>query len=97
MPHSLIAIIVGKSGCGKINLLLNLLLKEGWLDYDNLQVFGKSLFQPEYKIVKIGFEQSLPKEIILHLFGKRDYCLEINISPEDILQEAGKFIQQDPL
>ena len=42
LPRSIRGIIVGKSGCGKTTLLLNLLLKPGWLDYDNLCVFGKS-------------------------------------------------------
>ena len=45
LPKSIRGIIVGKSGCGKTTLLLNLLLKPGWLDYNHLQVFGKSLFQ----------------------------------------------------
>ena len=40
--------IVGKSGCGKMTLLLNLLLRLKWLDYDNFYVFRKSLFQHEY-------------------------------------------------
>ena len=47
LPRSIRGIIVGKSGCGKTTLLLNLLPRPGWLDYDNLCVFGKSLFQPE--------------------------------------------------
>ena len=47
LPRSIRGLIVGKSGCGKTTLLLNLLLKPGWLDYDTLFVFGKSLFQPE--------------------------------------------------
>ena len=36
LPRSIRGIIVGKSGCGKTTLLLNLQLKPGWLDYDNL-------------------------------------------------------------
>ena len=59
-PKSIRGIIVGKSGCGKTTLLLNLLLKPGWLDYNHLQVFGKSLFQPEYKILKSSLEKKLP-------------------------------------
>ena len=44
LPRSIRGIIVGKSGCSKTTLLLNLLLRPGWLDYYNLCVFGKSLF-----------------------------------------------------
>jgi len=52
LPRSLRDLIVGKSGCGKTTLLLNLLLQPDWLDYSKLSVFGKSLFQPEYKILR---------------------------------------------
>ena len=57
LQRSIRGIIVGKSGCGKTMLLLNLLLGPGWLDYDNLCVFGKSLFQPEYGILKKAFKK----------------------------------------
>ena len=72
LPRSIRGIIVGKSGCGKTTLLLNLLLRAGWLDYDNLCVFGKSLFQPEYGILKKAFEENVPKEFILRLLNMRD-------------------------
>ena len=65
LPRSIRGLIVGKSGCGKTTLLLNLLLKPGWLDYDTLFVFGKSLFQPEYKILRTAFAEGLPKEYIV--------------------------------
>ena len=51
LPRSIRGIIVGKAGCGKTTLLLNLLRRLGWLNYDNLCVFRKSLFQPEYRIL----------------------------------------------
>ena len=69
LPRSIRGIIVGKSGCGKTTLLLNLLLRPAWLDYDNLCVFGRSLFQPEYRILKKAFEENSPKEYILRLFN----------------------------
>ena len=72
LPRSIRGKIVGKSGCGKTTLLLNLLLRPAWLDYDNLCVLGKSLFHPEYRILKKAFEENLPKECILRLFEMRD-------------------------
>ena len=48
LPKSLRGLIVGKSGCSKTTLLLNLLLQPGWLNYSKSSVFGKSLLQPEY-------------------------------------------------
>ena len=63
LPRSIRGLIVGKSGCGKTTLLLNLLLKPGWLDYDTLFVFGKSLFQPEYKILRTAFAERITKRI----------------------------------
>ena len=63
LPRSIRGIIVGKSGCGKMILLLNLLLRLGWLDYDNLCVFGKSLFQPEYRILKKSLRRKFTERV----------------------------------
>ena len=93
LPRSIRGIIVGKSGCGKTTLLLNLLLRPGWLDYDNLCVFGRSLFQPEYRILKKAFEENLPKEYILRLFNMRDEIQNIQASPSIVLQEWAKTIR----
>jgi ABC-type glutathione transport system ATPase component len=54
LPRSIRGLIVGKSGCGKTTLLLNLLLRPGWLDFDNLQVFGKSLVSTRIQDSKEG-------------------------------------------
>lgn len=66
LPSSIRGIIVGKSGCGKTNLLINLLLKDNILDYDNLMIYGKSLFQDEYELLKKLEE--FPKDAVLKLF-----------------------------
>ena len=58
LPKGIRGLIIGKSGCGKITLLINHLLHSGWLDYNNIKLFGKSLFQPEYHI----FKKSYPKK-----------------------------------
>ena len=93
LPRSIRGIIVGKSGCGKTTLLLNFLLRPGWLDYDNLFVFGKSLFQPEYRILKKAFEEELPKEYILRLFNMRDEIQNSQIPPSLVVQEWAKSIK----
>ena len=93
LPRSIRGIIVGKSGCGKTTLLLNLLLRPGWLNYDNLCVFGKSLFQPEYRILKKAFEENLPKEYILRLLTMRDEIQNCQIPPSIVVQEWAKSIK----
>ena len=93
LPRSIRGIIVGKSGCGKTTLLFNLLLRTGWLDYDNLCVFGKSLFQPEYRILKKAFEENLPKEYILRLFNMRDEIQNSQVPPSIVVQEWAKTIK----
>src|SRR5688572_7129822 len=92
LPRSIRGLIVGKSGCGKTTLLLILLLRPGWLDYDNLQVFGRSLFQPEYKILKKAFEEKLPKEAIVGLFSIKDDIMKLDVSPAFLVKEMAKSI-----
>ena len=93
LPRSIRGIIVGKSVCGKTTLLLNLLLRPSWLDYDNLCMFGKSVFQPEYRILKKAFEENLPKEYILRLFNMRDEIQNSQIPPSIVVQEWAKSIK----
>ncbi len=90
LPRSIRGLIVGKSGCGKTTLLLNLLLRPDWLDYNNLHVFRKSLFQPEYRIIRKAFEEKLPKEALIKLFGMQDEIMRLNVSPAALIEEMVK-------
>lgn len=92
LPESIGGLLVGKSRCGKTTLLLNLLLRPGWLDFNNLQVYGKSLFQPEYEIIKKAFEEKLPKEAILRLFDNQDEVKSLNVNPSCVIEEMAKSL-----
>ena len=39
LPKGIRGLIIDKSGCGKTTLLINLLLRPGWLDYNNIKYF----------------------------------------------------------
>ena len=53
-------------------------------------MFGKSLFQSEYRIPKTAFEEKLPKETILELFENREEINKRNISPLQLVEEMSK-------
>ena len=72
LPSSLRGLIIGRSNSGKTNLLLNLLLRDDWLDYNNLLVFGNSLQQEEYQVIKKGIDMKLGKQQILNLFHNQN-------------------------
>ena len=72
LPKSIRGLLIGKSGGGKTTLLTFLLLNPNTLDYDNIIVRGKSLQQPEYKVLKASLEKGLSKEQIRVLFQRQN-------------------------
>lgn len=52
LPNSIRCIIAGPSNCGKTNLLINLIISENGLKFENLYVYSKTLWQPKYKYLK---------------------------------------------
>lgn len=86
LPSNIRGLIVGKSNCGKTTLLLNLLLQPQWLDYNHLYVFGKSLHQQEYKILRKGLENSLSKEQISNIFKNQYDIVKTIHNPEKLIQ-----------
>ena len=93
LPKGVRGFIIGKSGCGKTILLINLLLRPGWLDYNNVNICGKSLFQPEYHILKKAFEEKLPKEVIVKLFKNQNEITDLGVSPISVVEEIAKKLE----
>ena len=93
LPQGIRGLSIGKSGCGKTTLLINLLLRPGWRDYKKIIIFGKSLFQPEYHIRKKAFEEKLPKEVIIRLFENQNEITDLGVSPVSIIEEMAKDIR----
>ena len=87
LPSSIRGIIIGKSNSGKSVILLNLLLQDGYLDYDHLYIFGKSLHQKEYKIIRKGLEKGLSKQEISNLFQNQDKIKQLNINLDDLIEQ----------
>ena len=90
LPKGIRGLVIGKSGCGKTTLLINLLLRPGWLDY-NIYIFGKSLFLSEYHI--LYFEGKLPNEVISRLFENQYEITDLGVSPISVVEEKAKWIR----
>ena len=81
LPKNIRGLIIGKSNCGKTTLILNLLLQTNWLDYNHLYVFGNSLHQQEYVILKKGFQNGLDKKQISNLFMNQELLKRLIFHP----------------
>ena len=85
-PNNLRALIIGKSNSGKSVLIFNLLLRPGWVDYNHLFVFAKTLHQTEYQILQKGFEIGLSKQQIANIFRNQDAFQKLgNINPVQVI------------
>ena len=87
LPKNIRGLIIGKSNCGKTTLILNLLLQTNWLDYNHLYVFGNSLHQQEYVILKKGFQNGLDKKQISNLFMNQELLKKAHLSPLKVLDD----------
>ena len=87
LPRNIHGLIVGKSNCGKTTLLLNLLLQPDWVDYNHLYVFGRSLHQQEYKILRKGYEDGLSKKQVANIFLHQKVLAKVNLPPLKAIDE----------
>lgn len=56
LPDSIRCIIAGPSNCGKTNLLINLIVSEHGLKFENVYVYSKTLWQPKYMYLEQLFK-----------------------------------------
>ena len=47
LPKGIRGLIIGNFGCGKTTLLINLLLRPGWLDYNNINISTRISYSQE--------------------------------------------------
>ena len=87
LPANVRGLIIGKSNCGKTTLLLNLLLQPDWLDYNRLYVFGKTLHQQEYRILKKGFEVGLSKKQISNIFMNQNEFSKVKLPALEVIDQ----------
>jgi hypothetical protein len=81
-PSTIRGLIVGKSGCGKTNLMITLLHHPNGLRYENVYLISKSLFQSKYEKLREAFK--LVPEIGFHCFSScSDVC-----NPEDCKENS---------
>lgn len=59
-PSSFRALVVGRSGCGKTNAVINLICSSNGLRFEHVHVYSKSLQQPKYQFLKNVLE-SIPE------------------------------------
>ena len=50
----------------------------GWLDYNHIYVFGKSLHQQEYKVLRKGLEAGLSKQQISNVFNRKEQLGDVS-------------------
>lgn len=87
LPKNIRGLIIGKSNSGKTTVLMNTLLQENWMYYNKLIIYGKSLHQPEYRLLKKGFEEGLSKIQISNIFHNQDILKEAKLSPFEVIEK----------
>ena len=62
LPKGIRGLVIGKSGCGKTTLLINLLLHHGWLKNNNINIYGKVCFNQSIISSRKLLKKSYPRK-----------------------------------
>lgn len=87
LPTPLRCLIVGCSGSGKTNLLLNFIYNENGVHFKNLYVFSRSIEQPAYVELRKRYENVERKinEKISHFYSNCDELVSLDECKRDSL------------
>ena len=70
---------------------MQMLLSPGFLEYNQLYIYGKSLHQPEYQIMRKCFDNKLPKELIIDTFETQKEVQRIGV--DKVIENLGKNLK----
>lgn len=79
-PNPLRCLIIGSSGSGKTNLLLNFIYNKDGLRFKNLYVFSRSIEQPAYRQLRKRYNQveNEIKKTISHFFSTSEELIPLD-------------------
>ena len=96
-PDSFRMLIVGPSGCGKTSLLMKLLLQDNLLNYDKLYVFARSLYQPEYEVLRYGLENGLRKQDMVELLNIESIMTKNNRTIKQLVEGMAAYNEENDI
>lgn len=83
LPNSIRCIICGPSNCGKTNVIVNLIESPNGLRFENVYVYGRSLFQPKYRHLHAIL--SSIKGIGIYMFASNDDVIPLkDVKPNSV-------------
>lgn len=89
LGSKVLAVLAGRSGCGKTYLLFKILTTPNFLDFNNLIIFTKTAHQPIYQCLLHGFNNGLSKTAIASIFKIYEES-EDEEDVEELCTEAAK-------
>jgi hypothetical protein len=96
-PSNFRMLIVGMSSAGKTALLMRMLLEPGLLNYEKLYVFAKSLYQPEYQVLRAGLQNGLPKTDIIKLMNSDTILKKNNTGIDEAAMALAECNQENEI
>ena len=69
LGSKVLAVIAGRSGAGKTQLLFKMLTTPDFLDFNNLIIFTRTAHQPTYQCLFHGFNNGLTKHAVASTFN----------------------------